>query len=217
MAMRWFVIVFVCAAGAFAQERDFLTADEIDQVREIQEPNARLKLYVQFARQRLALLQQFLSKEKPGRSALIHDTLEDYTHIIEAIDTVADDALIRKANLELGMKEVVAAEAEMLATLQKVEDTAPKDLARFEFVLKNAIDTTSDSKELSEEDLHTRTTDLQAQQKKEKQDKEAQLGDKEKKEKEKEKKTADASTDDAKPKPKPPTLYKPGEKPPDQN
>jgi hypothetical protein len=217
MAMRWFVIVFVCAAGAFAQERDFLTADEIDQVREIQEPNARLKLYVQFARQRLALLQQFLSKEKPGRSALIHDTLEDYTHIIEAIDTVADDALIRKANLELGMKEVVAAEAEMLATLQKVEDTAPKDLARFEFVLKNAIDTTSDSKELSEEDLHTRTTDLQAQQKKEKQDKEALLGDKEKKEKEKEKKTADASTDDAKPKPKPPTLYKPGEKPPDQN
>jgi hypothetical protein len=215
--MRWFVIVFVCAAGAFAQERDFLTADEIDQVREIQEPNARLKLYVQFARQRLALLQQFLSKEKPGRSALIHDTLEDYTHIIEAIDTVADDALIRKANLELGMKEVVAAEAEMLATLQKVEDTAPKDLARFEFVLKNAIDTTSDSKELSEEDLHTRTTDLQAQQKKEKQDKEALLGDKEKKEKEKETKTADASTDDAKPKPKPPTLYKPGETPPDQN
>jgi hypothetical protein len=217
MAMRWFVIVFVFAASGFAQERDFLTADEIDQIREIQEPNARLKLYVVFARQRLALLQQFLSKEKPGRSALIHDTLEDYTHIIEAIDTVADDALIHKANLELGMKEVVTAEAEMLATLEKVEDTAPKDLARFEFVLKNAIDTTSDSKELSEEDLHTRSTDLQAQQKKEKQDKDALLGDKEKKEKEKEKKTADASTDDGKPKPKPPTLYKPGEKPPDQN
>src|SRR5271163_2144816 len=160
--MRYLAILLVFTACGLAQERDFLTADEVDQIREIQEPNARLKLYVQFARQRLALLQQFLSKEKPGRSALIHDTLEDYTHIIEAIDTVADDALIHKANLELGMKEVVTAEAEMLATLQKVEDTAPKDLARFEFVLKNAIDTTSDSKELSEEDLHTRTGDLQA-------------------------------------------------------
>jgi hypothetical protein len=215
--MRCLAIIVVFAASGFAQERDFLTADEIDQIREIQEPNARLKLYVVFARQRLALLQQYLSKEKPGRSALIHDTLEDYTHIIEAIDTVADDALVRKVSLELGMKEVATAEAEMLATLKKVEDAPPKDLSRFEFVLKNAIDTTSDSKELSEEDLHTRTTDLQAQEKKEKQDKQALLGDKEKKEKEKEKKTADASTDDGKPKAKPPTLYRPGEKPPDQN
>lgn len=213
--MRYLVMILVFAAGAWAQERDFLTADEVDQVREIQEPNARLKLYVLFARQRLALLEQFLSKEKPGRSALIHDSLEDYTHIIEAIDTVADDALIRKANLELGMKEVVTAEAEMLETLKKIEDSAPKDLARFQFVLKNAIDTTSDSKELSEEDLHTRTHDLEAQEKKEKQDKEALLGDKEKKEKAKQ--TADANTDDGKPKRKPPTLYKPGEKPPDQN
>src|ERR1700730_12611228 len=102
--MRFLAILLVFAAGGFAQERDFLTADEVDQVREVQEPNARLKLYILFARQRLALLQQFLSKEKPGRSALIHDTLEDYTHIIEAIDTVADDALVRKAQLDIGMK-----------------------------------------------------------------------------------------------------------------
>lgn len=214
--MRWLAIVVMFAASGFAQERDFLTADEVDQLREIQEPNARLKLYIVFARQRLALLQQFLSKEKPGRSALIHDTLEDYTHIIEAIDTVADDALVRKVSLDIGMKEVATAEAEMLATLQKVEDSAPKDLSRFDFVLKNAIDTTSDSKELSEEDLHTRAGDLAAQEKKEKQEKEALLGDKEKKERAKEKK-ADASTADGKPKPKPPTLYRPGEKPPDQN
>src|ERR1700733_8685360 len=165
--MRYLAILLVSAACGFAQERDFLTADEVDQIREVQEPNARLKLYILFARTRLALLQQYMSKEKPGRSALIHDTLEDYTHIIEAIDTVADDALIRKAALDVGMKEVATAEAEMLASLQKIEDSAPKDLARYEFALKNAIDTTSDSKELSEEDLHTRTTDLQAQEKKE--------------------------------------------------
>src|SRR5580658_9381099 len=138
MAMRWFAIIVVFTASGFAQERDFLTADEIDQIREIQEPNARLKLYVVFARQRLALLQQFLSKEKPGRSAMIHDTLEDYTHIIESIDTVADDALVRKLPLEVGMKEVATAEGEMLATLQKIEEGSPKDMARYEFALKNA-------------------------------------------------------------------------------
>jgi hypothetical protein len=212
--MRYLAILLVCAACGFAQERDFLTADEVDQIREIQEPNARLKLYVVFARQRLALLQQFMSVEKPGRSALIHDTLEQYTHIIEAIDTVADDALVRKAVLDVGMKEVATAEAEMLKALQKLEDSAPKDLARYEFVLKNAIETTTDSKELSEEDLHKRAGDVVAEDKKEKQDRDALLGDKEKKEK----KVADAKAtgDDGKPKRKAPTLYKPGEKPPDQ-
>jgi hypothetical protein len=212
--MRYLAILLVCAACGFAQERDFLTADEVDQIREIQEPNARLKLYVVFARQRLALLQQYMSVEKPGRSALIHDTLEQFTHIIEAIDTVADDALVRKAQLDVGMKEVATAEAEMLKTLQKVEDAAPKDLARYEFALKNAIETTSDSKELSEEDLHKRAGDVVAEDKKEKQDRDALLGDKEKKEK----KVADAKAtgDDGKPKRKAPTLYKPGEKPPDQ-
>jgi hypothetical protein len=212
--MRYLAILLVSAACGFAQERDFLTADEVDQIREIQEPNARLKLYVVFARQRLALLQQYMSVEKPGRSALIHDTLEDYTHIIEAIDTVADDGLVRKAQLDVGMKEVATAEAEMLKTLQKVEDSAPKDLARYEFALKNAIETTTDSKELSEEDLHKRAGDVVAEDKKEKQDRDALLGDKEKKEK----KVADAKAtgDDGKPKRKAPTLYKPGEKPPDQ-
>ena len=211
--MRCLAILLVFAACGFAQERDFLTADEIDQVRDAQEPNARLKLYILFARQRLALLQQFLSKEKPGRSALIHDTIEEYTHIIESIDTVADDALVRKLPLDIGMKEVATAEAEMLATLQKIEDAAPKDLARYEFVLKNAIDTTSDSKELSEEDLHTRTGELEAQEKKEKQDRKALATDEDKKAKKTpEDKPGVIKAGDR----KPPTLYKPGEKPPDQ-
>jgi hypothetical protein len=212
--MRCLAIVLVCAACGFAQERDYLTADEVDRIREAQEPNERLKLYIEFARQRLALTQQYLSKEKPGRSALIHDALDDYTHIIEAIDTVADDALVRKLPVDIGMKLVATAEAEMLTTLQKIEDAAPKDLARFEFVLKGAIDTTSDSKELSEEDLHTRAGELATQEKKEKQDRKALASAEDKKAKKSpEDKPGVIKAGDQ----KPPTLYKPGEKPPDQN
>src|SRR5271169_6819808 len=212
--MRFVTILLVFAACGFAQDRDFLTADEIDQVRDAQDPNLRLKLYILFARQRLALLQQFLSKEKPGRSALIHDTLDDYTRIIEAIDTVADDALVRKLPLDVGMKEVAAAEGEMLASLQKIADAPPKDLARFDFALKNAIDTTSDSKELSEEDLHKRASDVVAEEKKEKQDRKALASAEDKKAKKSpEDKPGVIKAGDR----KPPTLYKPGEKPPDQN
>jgi len=208
--MRYLVAFLIVAVSAFAQERDFLTADETDQVREAQEPNARLLLYVHFAKQRLAMVQQFLSKEKPGRSALIHDALDDYAHIIEAIDTVADDALKRKVAIDVGMKAVAAAETEMLATLRKIEETNPKDLARYEFVLKTAIDTTTDSKDLSEEDLHTRAAEVATKEQKEKADREAIMTPKEKEQK------MVAEKKESESKRKAPSLYKKGEKPPEK-
>lgn len=204
--MRIFAALLL-AGAACAQQRDFLTADEVDQVREVQEPNARLKLYVGFAKQRINMLQQLVAKEKPGRSALIHDALEDYTHIIESIDTVADDALKRKVAVDEGMKLVAGAEAEMLAALQKVEESQPKDLARYEFALKGAIDTTSDSKELSEEDLSARGRAVAAQEQKEKEERQSMLSPKE----QAQKKTAEKKETESKR--KAPSLYKPGEKP----
>ena len=210
MRMRLFVLAALIATGAFAQERDFLTADEVDQIRDAQEPNARLKLYVHFAKQRISEIQQFLSKDKPGRSALIHDALDEYSQIIDAIDTVADDALKRKVPIDEGMKLVAAAEGEMLAVLQKIQDSNPKDMARFDFVLKGAIDATSDSKELSEEDLHMRATDLAKEAAREKDERRSLASVPEK-----EQKKAEAKAEDAKPKRKAPTLYKPGEKKPE--
>ena len=142
-----------------AATRDFLTAEEIDQVRAAQEPNVRVQLYLKFAQQRVAQMNQLLSRERAGRTALVHDLLEDYTGIIEALDTVADDALRRKVDLAIGMAIVVPGERELLTQLKKVEAAAPKDMARYEFVLKDAIDATEDSIDLSA-DLNERTREI---------------------------------------------------------
>src|SRR6267378_1169914 len=207
--MRWLAVLLLAAAGSAAQNRDFLSADEADQVREAQEPNLRLKLYLKFAKQRLDLVDQLLGREKAGRSAMIHDTLEDYTHLIEAIDTVADDALKRKVAIDEGMAAVAAADKELAARLKKIEEAHPKDLARYDFALKNAIETTQDSADLSAEDLTARSAAVLEKEKKEKAELESMAPAKEvAKKKDAEKKEEDSKR-------KAPSLYKKGEKPKD--
>lgn len=203
-------IVLALLALAFlcpAQDRDFLTADEADQIREAQEPNARLKLYVKFAQDRLELLKQMLATEKVGRSALIHDTLEDYTHIIEAIDTVADDALKRKVDITEGMKVVSDAEKQMVAELRKMSEKPGKDYARYEFAMEQAMETTRDSVELSSEDLKVRAGEVAEREKKDKAARDAMTSTKDVQQRKTEEKKAEET------KRKVPTLRRKGEEP----
>ncbi len=208
MKLSVLLCLAICTALRLgAQDRDFLTPDEVDQVREAQDPNDRLLLYVHFARQRIDLIQQYLAKEKPGRSVFIHNTLEDYSQIIEAIDSVSDDALRRNRPLDKGMLAVVNAEKEFLDQLNKIQAGEPKDLDRYKFVLDAAIDTTSDSRELSLEDSRKRGADLAAQDAKEKKEREALMPSKEVADRKK------AAQSDDEQKKKIPSLYRPGEKP----
>lgn len=169
-----FLLLSAVVAG-HAQQRDFLTADEASQIRLAQDPNERFKVYLTFARQRLDLLQQALAKEKAGRSALIHELIEDYTRIIEAIDNVAENALRKKQPIDVGMKEVSTLEKEFLAALEKVRDSEPSDLQRYALVLEDAILTTKDSIEMSGGDLAARQSEVEAEAKKEKEALEAMM------------------------------------------
>ena len=149
----------VCCLPALAQ-RDFLTQDEVFKVREAQQPDLRLALYTTFAQLRMELLRNYFATEKPGRSALIHDALEDYTKIIEAIDIVADDALRRNLPVDKGMEAVAKAEREMVADLERFDGVEAQDRARYDYVLQDALEATRDSLALAEEDVRDRKADV---------------------------------------------------------
>jgi hypothetical protein len=205
--MKTLLWCLVLAAPLMAQ-RDFLTADEIDQIKEAQDPTERLKLYAKFAKQRVDLVHNLLGKEKAGRSLMVHDALEDYSKILDAIDDVADEALLHKAEVKPGLDAVASVEKQMLPVLQKIQDSPPKDIARYDFALKQAIETTQDSINGAEQDVAKRSHDVEAREAKEKKE----LGDltapADGSKKPSDDKPADSG--DA-PKKKPPTLKRPGE------
>lgn len=208
MKLRALFLFGALAAVPLMAERDFLRADETDRIREAQEPNERLKLYLTFARDRLNLVKNQLSKEKAGRSLLIHDALEDFTNIIDTIDTVTDDALKRQIDVKPGMEAVAAEEKTMLEELQKIQESHPKDVARYDFVLKQAIDSTSDSMELASKDMTQRATEVAAKAQQEQKERESMMQPKDVEAK----KAEEKKTEEVSKKRKAPTLKRKGEK-----
>jgi len=206
--------LLLAAAPLAAQERDFLTADETDQIRQAQEPNQRLALYAKFARERLDLVKNLLSKDKPGRSILIHDALDDYQNIIDALDDVADDALQRKIDIKPGMAFVAKLEKEALPILQNLKDNPPRDSARYEFVLREAVETTADSLRGAEGDMDKRAAEVDARDEREKKETRDAMAtpDSQAKKADGQTNAAPADQTDKPAQKKPPTLYRPGEK-----
>ncbi|MDE3199179.1 MAG: hypothetical protein KGN84_22710 [Acidobacteriota bacterium] len=200
------VLAIASALPLWAQ-REFLTSDEIEKVREAQEPNMRLKLYVLFARQRMDQLRQQMAKDKKGRSLIVRDLLNDYSEIIDAIDTVSDDALSRKVDISAGVSAAAAAEKNFLTQLQQLQASNPHDLDMYDIDLKQAIDDTSDSIDSSREDLGKRSAEVIAKVDAEKKKVEELTP----KDQLKEEKTENAKAGVGVEKRKPPTLYRAGE------
>ncbi len=200
------------AIPAFAQDRDFLSNDEAEQIKEAQEPNQRMALYAKFAKRRIDLVKSLIARDKANRAIVVHNALDDYAKIIDAIDDVADDALQRKLDIKPALDLIQGYERDLLPMLKKIRDSQPKDLDRYDFVLKTAIDTTSDSLDLAESDVGERAKDVQARADKEKKALEENRSPSERDAKQAEEKKAAEQQQTATPQRKPPTLLRPGEK-----
>lgn len=209
MMGRWLLVILLASTVGWAQERDFLTEAEVVKLREIQEPNLRLQLYALFAKTRLDQIESLLSQKGEKRARLLFQTLEDYTKILDAMDTVADDGLKRGVDLSEGIKAIVPQQKEWLARLQKVESSEPADVDRYQFQLRSALETTKDSLELNQDDLTARAAEVKGKEAEEKAARKAMMSPEEAKERKAEEAKAAEDTKKA----KRPTLLRKGEVP----
>jgi hypothetical protein len=132
----------VCRAQ---DHRDPLNDTEVNQLRDTaQEPEKRLKLYVEFARVRLDAVNQAAADPKikdPGET--IHDRLQDFLDLYDELNDNIDMFADQRDDIRKVLKTILAADTEFQAKLRALKDssTIPAAEAKhYEFVLENAMD-----------------------------------------------------------------------------
>ena len=145
--MKLLSVVLLLASVAFAQRHgDPLSEAEIDQLREsAQDPEIRLKLFVQFTRIRLDAVTQVQTDPKiTDRPQAIHDKLQDFLDIYDELDDNVDMFADRKNDIRKPLKLVIGADTEFQTKLRTFKEANSKDEAKeYEFLLSNALDAVS--------------------------------------------------------------------------
>jgi hypothetical protein len=132
------------------RRRDPLNPNEADQLRDAaQEPAARLKLYILFARTRLASLEQVRADPKIGdRAQQIHDRLQDFLDVYDEMNDNIDTFVERKSDLRKPLKAIVEADTEFQAKLRALKssrDAGKAEASQYDFVLSNVLETIDSS------------------------------------------------------------------------
>jgi len=212
MTGLWRWLALAAMPMTLAAQKDFLTTNEVEKIRDAQDPNERMEAYASFARERIELIRSLVARDKQGRAVVIHDTLDAYSKIIDAMDDVSDDALERHADVRKGVEALERVETASLVELKRLRDSHPKDLERYEFVLTDAIDTTQDSLDTAHEGLDERMRRVQERQEQEAAEKKSEMAPADG--------SAPAQSNQSNSQQdtqrKAPTLLRPGERPPNQ-
>ena len=138
-------LLVVISPGWSQRRRDPLTPPEIEQLRDTSwEPEERLKLYVKFARARLAALEQVRSDPKiTDRAQATHDKLQDFLDVYDELNDNIDTYEGRKSDLRKALKAVIEGDAEFQSKLRAFKDSviaAKEDTKDYEFLLSNAVE-----------------------------------------------------------------------------
>jgi hypothetical protein len=140
------LILPVCAQ----KKDDPLNPLEIDQLRDAMlDPDERLKLYVKFARDRMAKLEEMRSNPKTTERGLqTHDRLQDFLTLYDELNDNIDMYFGRKNDIRKPMKAVIEADTEFQSKLRALKSSAvanPSETKQFEFLLTDALDTVDTS------------------------------------------------------------------------
>jgi len=135
--------LLLAASPLAAQEPDYLTPEEIQLVRDTQEPNKRIALFLKFANERLALLESSL-----GGTADPADLKEMLNNFIRAVDDTAEvlEVWMDRGGVDFRKTRGLLAKtgAEFLDRLAKIQKTEAGQSEDLRYDLEDALMATED-------------------------------------------------------------------------
>ncbi|HLI63288.1 MAG TPA: hypothetical protein VKV05_07795 [Terriglobales bacterium] len=160
MVLAW--LMFSLTATDVAQRRDPLNPKEVDQMRDAADwPNKRLELMVEFARQRLAAIEQLEAntKNSKDRPMQIHDLLQDFSALLDEIGDNVDMYSKHNADMRQGLAVLLEASSEWALQLKRLKAQAPpEELQQYSFALASALDDVNDTADDTREELQEQNT-----------------------------------------------------------
>jgi hypothetical protein len=132
------------AARAQDDRKDYLSDQEADQIREAQDPAARIKLYLGFAQDRLQKFEYEVAR--PTKEAQYDDILNSLMNAyVGCIDDAADQidaAHEKQADIRDAVKVMKDKDTAFLAELNKLDEGSGADFEAYRYTLEDAIEGT---------------------------------------------------------------------------
>lgn len=139
------LLVFLALSchAAFAQD-DFLTREEVDAVRDAQEAEKRIALYLEIAEMRLAGTRAALGSAKSGAGRAAQKNLVQYIKVLEAMETTILEARESRSPFPKAMKLLETRLPESQRFLESLDNDASPLYADYHFTLEEAIAVTEE-------------------------------------------------------------------------
>jgi hypothetical protein len=145
------LLLLLAGLPAAAQGPDYLTEEEIQKVRETQEPNKRIALFLEFAGVRLTAFEKALAASSPVST---DDLTEMIDHYIRALDDATSNLEIwlerGGADLSKARKEVEKQTESFLARLEALDKAHRERLEEFRFTWEDSLEATQELRQVAE-------------------------------------------------------------------
>jgi hypothetical protein len=127
---------------------DYLSDEEVDQLRDAQEPSTRIQAYLSFAQTRLTRFDDYRSRPPDPNydvPAYLNTQLDQYIRITDALKDCIEDHFDRRNDMRAGLKKFVETGPHQLDQLRHVEDSSDAYAASYKKSLGDAIDDFTDA------------------------------------------------------------------------
>lgn len=141
------LLVFVCARPLSAQrpEKDYLSGVEADKIRDAETPNERIKLFLDFAQDRLKKFQYELEHPSPNKhTEMLNYLMNSYIGCVDDAADIIQVGLEHQDSIREGVDLMATRTKEFLPILEKIKTEGP-ELELYKDNLEDAIEGTQDA------------------------------------------------------------------------